>query len=77
MNRAAWPIISSSGFLCTAGVSLNSGVADMNMIIQAAVAALVMTGFSYAISGPAQADEVEEALQLALEAYQAGDIKAA
>ena len=45
----------------------------MNTIIRSALAALVIFGFSV----PAQADEIEESLQMALEAYQAGDINAA
>ena len=45
----------------------------MKTIFGAALAALVIG----ALSVPAQADEVEEALQMALEAYQAGDINAA
>ena len=45
----------------------------MKKIFRAPLAALVIGAFSV----PAQADEVEDALQLALEAYQAGDINAA
>ena len=45
----------------------------MKTIFRALLAALVIGAFSV----PAQADEVEDALQLALEAYQAGDINAA
>ena len=45
----------------------------MKTILRATLAALVIWGLSV----PAQADEIEESLQLALEAYQAGDINAA
>ena len=45
----------------------------MKKIFRATLAALVIGAFSV----PAQADEVEDALQLALEAYQAGDINGA
>ena len=45
----------------------------MKTILRAAMAAILIGGLSL----PAQADEIEEALQMALEAYQAGDINAA
>jgi hypothetical protein len=45
----------------------------MQKITRTIIAALVIGGFSL----PVQADEIEESLQMALEAYQAGDIKAA
>ncbi len=45
----------------------------MKTILRATLAALVIGG----LSAPAQADEIEESLQMALEAYQAGDIDAA
>jgi hypothetical protein len=45
----------------------------MKTILRANIAALVIGSFGM----PAQADEFEESLQLALEAYQAGDINAA
>jgi hypothetical protein len=45
----------------------------MRTIFRATLAALVIA----ALSLPAQADEIEESLQMALEAYQAGDINAA
>jgi hypothetical protein len=45
----------------------------MKTIFRATLAALVIG----ALSVPAQADEIEETLQMALEAYQAGDINAA
>jgi len=45
----------------------------MKTILRATLAALLIG----ALSVPAQADEIEETLQMALEAYQAGDINAA
>ncbi len=45
----------------------------MKTILRAAIAAILIGGLSL----PAQADEIEEALQMALEAYQAGDIDTA
>ncbi len=45
----------------------------MKTILRTALAALVIG----ALSMPAQADEIEESLQMALEAYQAGDISGA
>ena len=45
----------------------------MKTIFRATLAALAIGAFS----APAQADEFEDVLQLALEAYQAGDISAA
>ncbi len=45
----------------------------MKTVIRATVAALMIGGLSV----PAQADEIEDVLQMALEAYQAGDINAA
>jgi len=44
----------------------------MKTVIRATVAALVIGSFGM----PAQADEIEDSLQMALEAYQAGDINA-
>jgi hypothetical protein len=45
----------------------------MKTVFRATLAALVIGSFGM----PAQADEIEESLQMALEAYQAGDINAA
>ncbi|MFQ5567543.1 MAG: hypothetical protein ACE5EU_14415, partial [Paracoccaceae bacterium] len=45
----------------------------MKTIFRAPLAALAIA----ALSLPAQADEIEDSLQMALEAYQAGDINAA
>ena len=45
----------------------------MKTLFRATIAALVIGTFAM----PAQADEIEESLQMALEAYQAGDIDAA
>ena len=52
---------------------LNEGFTAVKTLIRATLAALVIGGLSAA----AQADEIEDSLQMALEAYQAGDINVA